>query len=572
MDTRSELDMLHSGEIEQNETLTIKRPQAPVWALIWLATLVTLTVTIYAVDSTGWLGSDDSAYYNAAEQIIHGQTFTHVHHHNARMAVILPIALSITLLGESPATVVLPTLMAGMACVLLVVWIGRLFWGWWEGLLAGTVLAVLPYFRVVSTTAYPDTHAILWTLLAVLLVVMTVREKHSRRAFVLIFLSAICVGMAASAKLYALVALLPIALFILTAMRSSLRHTGYLIGMFTLGGTVFFLAHGLFYLWVADDFWFKLHAIQNVQQHALLFPRDGFYEAATLKALIFDRLTFLIQFKISGWGLWGMLFWPVVLVALMIKGTPRLLSLWAVGAYLFIAFAPATLQYGYQPTPIFDGRKILPTVIPFVLILGWFTQRGAALVLTPVMIQRVWPLGVLAITLVSFYNPHELNSFRRRPTQRLSRAVEQLVSSHDWSSEREIMMSPSIYLRYRIFFPPELRQRLRVIVDDNAKTWWRDASWDIASRLEPSPSLQHAYLMATPGQLAGESDYGVFLPRQHLERWRKATPVLTIGRFPDRSIAPATADDTEAKTLLMLLSGSTVQTVSAVLPATNRPE
>lgn len=564
--------MLQSGEIEQNETLTIKRPQAPVWALIWLATLVTLTVTIYAVDSTGWLGSDDSAYYNAAEQIIHGQTFTHVHHHNARMAVILPIAISISLLGESPATVILPTVMAGIACVLLVVWLGRLFWGWWEGLLAGTVLAVLPYFRVVSTTAYPDTHAFFWTLMAVLLVVITVREKRPRRAFALIFLSAICMGMAASAKLFSLVALLPIALFILTAMRSSLRHTGYLIGMFTLGGTVFFLAHGLFYLWVADDFWFKLHAIQNVQQQTLYFPRDGFYEAATLRTLIFDRLALLFQFKVSGWGLWGMLFWPVVLVALTIKGTPRLLSLWAMGAYVFIAFVPASLQYGYQPTPIFDGRNILPVAIPFVLILGWIAQRVAAMMLTPVVIKRAWPLGVLAIVLVAFYNPHELNSFRRRPTQRLSRAMEQLVSSHDWSSEREIMMSPSIYLRYRIFFPPELRQRLRVIVDDNAKTWWRDASWDIASRLEVAPSLQHAYLMATPGQLAGESDYGVFLPRQHLERWRKATPVLTIGRFPDRSIVPATADDTEAKPLLLLLTDSTERTAFTALSTTTPPE
>ena len=119
---------------------------------LWFAALLVLTIGLRVADPTGWLGSDDASYYSAAEHILAGEPIQRLHHHFARMAVILPVAASLSVFGDSAIAVALPMYIASTLCVVLVVVLGRLVWGWWEGLCAATVVSVLPYFHVLSTT------------------------------------------------------------------------------------------------------------------------------------------------------------------------------------------------------------------------------------------------------------------------------------------------------------------------------------------------------------------------------------------------------------------------------------
>ena len=76
---------------------------------------VGLVCVVYLFDPTGWLGSDDSAYYNAAEQILYGETIHRVHHHPSRLSAILPVTLSLAIFGHHPYAVILPAFLAGVA-------------------------------------------------------------------------------------------------------------------------------------------------------------------------------------------------------------------------------------------------------------------------------------------------------------------------------------------------------------------------------------------------------------------------------------------------------------------------
>ena len=219
---------------------------------------------------------------------------------------------------------------------------------------------------------------------------------------------------------------------------------------------------------------------------------------------------------------------------------------------------PLSFRNGPQPFPIFHGRHILVAVIPFALCLAWVVHGAGTSVLRKCWVQHGWPIALAAIVAVAYANPRELNGFRDRPTSRVGKAVEQIIASTDWVDGREIFMPASLYLRYRVFFPPELRDRLRIAVDEASPPWWRDAAIDIESREKPLPPLGEAYLVATSVQLRGEMeywDYGVGLPRDELAAWGDVPAIVRIGRLADRKIGPLGRDREDAERLLILVAG-----------------
>jgi len=119
-------------------------------------------------------------------------------------------------------------------------------------------------------------------------------------------------------------------------------------------------------------------------------------------------------------------------------------------------------------------------------------------------------------------------------------------------------MTPSLYWRFRVLFPADLRDRLRVATDEAAPSWWKDVCPDIAARLEPLPSPDQAYLIATPMQLRGELeqwDYGVPLPAADLAPWRASPAAVVLVRDSDHRIGPRRADVPGGETILLLVGG-----------------
>lgn len=528
----------------------------PRWVIAWFVSLLAVSLVVRLADPTGWLGSDDASYHSAAEHLLMGKTIERVHHQYARMTMVVPVAMSMWLFGASTATVALPTIIASVLCIALVAVVGRLLWGWTEGLTAASVVSFHPYFRVMSTTAYPDVHVCFWAALAIVLALLAVREEGRRRLWMLGVGCGFALALACSAKVFAVLTLLPIVWIAWLPKEWGRLQRLHWLSMVGLGMTVLFVIEGVFYLRASDDFFFKLHALQNAQADDRYFPESGYFRNTTYLGLAWNRMTMLLRPQVSGWGRVAVLFFPAALLTFHLNKRGRAMAAWAVVTYVTIAIVPVTYRHHWHAFTPFDGRHVLITCIPFALCFAWVGCRVVTRLRRPAWIHRGWPMLLIALVWLSFADGSALRGFRDRDTQRCGLALRQIIAMEDWEDGREIFMPASIYLRYGVLFPDHLRSRLRVAVDKKSPDWWRRANVDIAARSKPMPKPTEAYLIATPLQLEGRVefwDYGVALPRGDLVAWRQTLPRARISRFRDKTIGPIGGREEEGTDVLLLL-------------------
>jgi hypothetical protein len=196
--------------------------------------------------------------------------------------------------------------------------------------------------------------------------------------------------------------------------------------------------------------------------------------------------------------------------------------------------------------------------VPFALCLAWAVRITVQRVATQRALGRIWPviLGIVAGT--AYANPTELDWFRDRHTSRVAAGVRYCIAATPWDTRRDIYMTPSMYWRFRVLFPPTLRERLRVAVEATAPDWWRLTTTDIVERFRPLPAPGDAYLLATPEQLAGGAevwDYFVPLPGAALDAWRRSAPLQVLNLGGRALIVPACATADNTRWRLMLLGG-----------------
>ena len=548
------------------EAACLERPKLrPSWMTTWFAALLAVTVVVRVADPTGWLGADDLAYFTAAEHVLAGEKVGAPDHHAARAAVVLPVALSVWLFGKTAWAVALPMAVASTLCVVLVAFLGRLLWGWWEGLFAASVVSVLPFFRVLSTTAYTDAHACLWATLAMVLAVVAAGAGRSRSARPFSLACGLALGLAASAKVFSMIALVGVLGVFWAQVNRRRQERIVRLSWVALGGLIYFLADALFYAWAADDFWYKLHSLTRAQANDPVLARATYGTFEQSARLVWDRATLLLRPMTSGWGILALGFWPAALLVLVLDRPRRGIAAWAIATYLLVAFMPFSFKNGIHPYPEFAGRQILTACVPFALCFAWLVHRLARLVLRPAWINGGWPIVLLIIVGTSYANPNELRAFRHRRTQRVGLAIKQIIAATDWDDDRMIVMTPALYLRHRILFPAELRSRLRVVADETGPAWWREEGDMILSRHLPMPAPSEAYLIATPSQLDGQPewwDYEVGLPEGELEAWRSTaggSPLVRIGETPDGTVGPMPLIGEDARPLLLLLAGEPVR-------------
>jgi len=236
------------------------------------------------------------------------------------MGVIVPVAASVAVFGHHTWAVALPMFIASVACVFLAVALGKLLFGWREGLLAGLIVSVLPYFRVLSTTAYADTHVCLWVTAAVVLCVLGLRAKSQKGRLYLLIACGFALGLGISSKVFAATALCGILAVLAQTLWPSPRKligAGIAIGT---GGVLLFLVEGAFYNCVAGDFFFSLHAHEQTQAGVPGIAADNMTDTQRIGSIVWDRLTLLMFPSVSGWGLVGAAFWPVIALAFLHGG------------------------------------------------------------------------------------------------------------------------------------------------------------------------------------------------------------------------------------------------------------
>ena len=322
---------------------------------------------------------------------------------------------------------------------------------------------------------------------------------------------------------------------------------------FFLGALTLLLIDGLFYSWIAGDFFFSLRATLSASDNVPSIAAESPTQAGFL-ALVWDRLAFFYRQSTSGWGVIAIPFWWILLCAALFDRPARALVAWAFATFALVAFVPVSFKNGAQAYPIFHGRHILPACVPFALCLAWIICRAGEATLGPAGRRRALPIAMTVIVAIAYVETRSLNGFRDRETSRVGAAAGQMIPSIP-DDGRRIFMTPSMYWRFRVLFPPELRSRLRVAAAEGAPAWWKDACVDIAARREVLPSPHDAYLIATPRQLRGDAeqwDYGVSLPPADLTPWQAVRPISTFVRGADKRIRPASGLNDPLETVLVL--------------------
>lgn len=539
----------------------LSRSHRPTYALPWLAALLAVAIAVRTLDQTPWLGSDDASYHAAAEHVLSGAPITRVHHHYARLSVILSVAASIAVFGANVFAVELPSVVFSLACVLLVVALGRMIWGWWVGLCAGSIVAVLPYFRMLSTTAYPDVHACFWATCAAFLILCAVRRDKLGGAICLGVSAGLALGLGASAKIFAGWSVVGLAAIVLAEPDRTREQRRTVLLALIGGGLLFALIHGGIYYAIANDFWFKWHALTAAQGQSGLFPASGDPMAVGPLRFIWQRGTFLFHPMTSGWGWLAVAFWPAAMFVLWKDKSGRAIAIWAITAYLLVAFFPVSFRNGPRPYPSFVGRNVLFVCVPFALCLSAFAYRLLSSRLSATVVQRTWPAILAAIVVAAYANRHELESFEVRHTSRIGGAIVRLIDDGAFDGDAEVHMTPSMFWRFGVLFPPEIRSRIRVSADATSPTWWRDTTVDIVQRSTAAAPRDGVLLLGTPSQFDGHAErweYGVGMARAAVPIWRRATPIVAVNDF--------TADDNKsgahdaAESLLLLKRAETTIT------------
>lgn len=336
-----------------------------------------------------------------------------------------------------------------------------------------------------------------------------------------------------------------------------------------IGLVLFQVFEGLFYLRVAGDFFFNLHATLAVQANVPGLAGESGAAAMTLTEFVADRLMMLMRPSTSGWGWIGVLFWPALLATGMLKKSARPLVVWALSAFVLVAFVPLNFSSGAQPYPIFHGRHILPACIPFALCLAWIVRNALERAMTAPWSPRAWPIAAACVVVVALGDVRSLNGFRDRATSRVGEAIRELLAKPPWDNSGEIFMTPSTYWRFRLLFPESVQSRLRVAAAESSPDWWKKTCPDIALRWVLLPPPGRGYLIATPAQLLGPGeqwDYGVGLPPENLIEWQRTPALATLIRSPDKRISRVQGGDPHADAILVLVGPAESQPRLALTP------
>lgn len=243
-----------------------------------------------------------------------------------------------------------PFMLAGVATVPAVAWLGRLLFGRAEGLFAALALAVCPFHVELSQTARPYSMLVLLAALAFLAAVVAVRGEAARPWVMLTAVLAIAAYTHYQGATVAAVVALAV-----VAMLAHRRFAGWPCAVAAVGGFLVLLAPWTPVLW-------RLAAAQL---------RQGDLPAAALHDLL--TRAFIPQFL--GPGVATAVALVLIAVGLgSLRRRPELLVvmlLWVVGPVLTVWLA--------QPRHWLAGRHLAVLLLPLLLLLAVGAVRAAAL-------------------------------------------------------------------------------------------------------------------------------------------------------------------------------------------------
>lgn len=255
--------------IPADPSISLEQPSRDTY---WLCALLAAFLLVMFVGPRGFLGGgwDDWQYLNAARCWREFGPCLPSDHWQGRWPVIVPLAASIALLGESRSTVSLSPLIASVACLLLLAHLGNRIFGRPIGWIASLLLVLTPAFSIQLLTPRVESIELAFILAAVLAIV----NWRDGRQWYWPLLAGLAFGMAFQVRETAVVAAAFAAIYVVTRTP---RPSGPNVMLAIAGFAAPFLVELLvFAVSTGDPFWRRKLSIAHTQviSSELLGPVD----------------------------------------------------------------------------------------------------------------------------------------------------------------------------------------------------------------------------------------------------------------------------------------------------------
>lgn len=245
-----------------SRSLTNRKPVIILILILILASLIRI------LSFNGYMGSDDGDYARLAYEISNDPFFDIYDRSSlywTRVGLFAPVALCIKIFGLNELAFILYPFLLSMFGIILVFLAGQTFFNDRAGLIAATIMAILPFDTRYASILFPDLPAAFWANLGVLLLYWGLQRETWTLKIIYGVLSGLAIGLAWLTKENIVYLLLFIGLYLVWCSCRHRRNVMVLVGTSIAVITVLVIEL-LIYSEYTGDFLFRFHAIKNTAQ------------------------------------------------------------------------------------------------------------------------------------------------------------------------------------------------------------------------------------------------------------------------------------------------------------------
>ena len=293
----------------------------------------------------------------------------------ARIGYVYPVALFYRIFGISEFSMYFYTLIMSAASIILIYFLGKLFFSRKVGLVSAFFLSFYPLNVNYSTQGYPDLAMAFFAGLAVYFFFLG--EKNNSKGWWLNLLCGISIGMAVLTKESGIIIFLFLGLYVLYKIflkKEGIKgiKPGYLlIGLGFVLVMLLLMFHNYI---VSGDFFLRYKMIDRVYYSAIknLYNYHGY----KLIERLFIHVPYMMLTNLSNFGFFTIFFIMASAYCIIFRKKESFpVMLWLTSLFLYLNFGSTSLT-NYLPLPGGTPRYFEMLTLPAILLLGFFVSEA----------------------------------------------------------------------------------------------------------------------------------------------------------------------------------------------------
>jgi 4-amino-4-deoxy-L-arabinose transferase-like glycosyltransferase len=402
------------------------------YALVFVLLLAGL---IRVLSYCGYYGSDDGAYAELSNQLLH-HAFPMGNYSGPpvfplRLGLIVPTTLSIAMAGVSELSILAYPFMISLASVLLAFYFGKLLFDEKTGLLAALITALMPIEARSASMLLPDMSAAFWANFGLFLLVLSIRKPQQSARNTLACVGGLLLGISWLHKESVVFLIFFLVLWMVGAIWQKNSKHARLVALAIGSFMIVLFLESVFYWFLTGDAFFHLHETERnyvvagtwffTEGSGFGWEGGGYARALIYRLFVQGPETIFLNFNFGFVPLLAMI--VVALSAIMRRGKFLLPAMWFLTLVVMFNFSSASLAH-YMPLTLFD-RYLYPALLPASILVAatvtsFWSDTGAR------QGGRTYAV-VIGILALAFMIPATLEIIRQGAQSEAERLVSRIV-------------------------------------------------------------------------------------------------------------------------------------------------